>query len=201
MAGTILVSTAYLPPIEYFSFLSGAEKVLIEKEENYIKQTYRNRCYILTSNGPLLLSVPVLMGSFHKTSLKEIKIDYSKRWQQVHLRAMIASYRSSPFFDFYFDDIHRIISSSPPFLIDLNLELIFYILSILKLDIEISYTLNFIPITGDSNDYRYKLFPKQPYRKQQKEYAQVFKSENGFVTGLSIADLIFNMGPDSVKYL
>jgi len=201
MAGTILVSTAYLPPVEYFTLLSGADKVLIEKEENYIKQTYRNRCYILTSNGPLLLSVPVLQGSFHKTSLKEIRIDYSKRWQQVHLRAMIAAYKSSPFFEFYFDTIERIILANNHFLIDLNLELILFIINTLKLDIEVSYTTVFIPEAGEPHDFRYKLYPKSPEQRQQKEYTQVFSSENRFVPGLSIADLIFNSGPDSVYYL
>ncbi len=92
MAGKILVSTAYLPPVEYFSLISRADEVLIEREENYLKQTYRNRCYILSAHGPQLLSVPVYLGSLHKTPVKDIRIDYSKRWQQVHLRAMTASY-------------------------------------------------------------------------------------------------------------
>ena len=96
MAGKILVSTAYLPPAEYFSLISHADEVLIEREENYLKQSYRNRCYILSAHGPQLLTVPVYLGSQHKTHIKDIRIDYSKRWQQIHLRAIIASYRSSP---------------------------------------------------------------------------------------------------------
>ena len=123
MAGKILVSTAYLPPVEYFSLIHNADEVLIEREENYLKQTYRNRCYILSAHGPQVLSVPVYLGSFHKTPVKDIRIDYSKRWQQVHLRAMTASYRSSPFFEFYFEEIEKIISKNHEFLIDLNTEL------------------------------------------------------------------------------
>ena len=91
MAGNILISTAYLPPVDYFSLFIRADQVFIEKEENYLKQSYRNRCVILTAHGPQLLSVPVYMGSLHKIPVREIKIDYSKRWQQVHLRAMTAS--------------------------------------------------------------------------------------------------------------
>ena len=110
MAGKILVSTAYLPPVEYFSLISHADEIYVEREENYLKQSYRNRCYILSSHGRQLLSVPVYLGSQHKTPVKEIRIDYSKRWQQVHLRAITASYSSSPYFQFYFENIEKIIS-------------------------------------------------------------------------------------------
>src|SRR5664280_3240390 len=121
MAGKILVSTAYLPPVEYFSLISRADEVLIEREENYVKQSFRNRCYILSAYGPQLLSVPVYLGSQHKTPLKEIRIDYSKRWQQVHLRAITASYSSSPYFQFYFENIEKIIARKTDFLFDLNM--------------------------------------------------------------------------------
>jgi hypothetical protein len=120
MEEKILVSTAYLPPVEYFSVISGADNILIEREENYIKQTYRNRCYILSAHGPQLLSVPVYLGSLHKTGIKDIRIDYSKRWQQVHLRAMTASYNSSPYFEFYFENFEKIILKNKNFLLDLN---------------------------------------------------------------------------------
>ena len=86
--GKYLLSSAYFPPVNYFSLIMTADEVVIENEENYIKQTYRNRCRIYAANGPMTLSVPVLDGSFRKTPLKEIRIDYSKRWQQVHLGAI-----------------------------------------------------------------------------------------------------------------
>jgi len=89
--------------------IKDADEILVEREENYLKQTYRNRCYILSANGTHPLSVPVFLGSIHKTPVKEIRIDYSKRWQQVHLRAVVASYRASPFFEFYFEEIEKCI--------------------------------------------------------------------------------------------
>src|SRR5659263_36431 len=110
MAGEILVSTAYLPPIEYFSLISKAEEVFIEREENYVKQSYRNRCYLLSAHGRQLLSLPIYLGSQHKTPVKDVRIDYSKRWQQVHLRTMIASYNSSPYFEYYFEALEKVIS-------------------------------------------------------------------------------------------
>lgn len=196
-----LLSTAYLPPIEYFSIIANASGVLIEKEENYLKQTYRNRCYILSADGPQLLSVPVLQGSFHKTALKDIKIDYSKRWQQVHLRAIVSSYKASPYFEFYFESLEKIIASDTSYLIDLNLKLVEAILMMLKKDILLSYTDKFEAATGKSTDYRYRINPKLPSDYTVKKYLQVFECPEKFSHRLSIIDLLFNMGPESFNYL
>jgi len=201
MAGKILISTAYLPPVEYFSLISKADGILIEREENYLKQTYRNRCYILSSHGPQLLSVPVYLGSQHKTPLKEIRIDYSKRWQQVHLRALTASYGSSPYFQFYFEDFEKIFSVKPEFLVDLNMRLIELILKMLKMNTDIKFTTHFNPIGYVENDHRYSISPKKESAFCGKEYMQVFGNSKGFVPGMSIVDLIFNMGPDAIDYL
>jgi hypothetical protein len=197
----ILVSTAYLPPVEYFSIISKAENVLIERNESYKKQTYRNRCYLLSSHGKLPLSVPVLLGSFHKTNIKDIRIDYSKRWQQVHLRAMTVSYKASPFYDYYFENIESAVQKNHQFLLDLNTDLIEKILKILKLNVNISVTNNFEPLTENPNDYRYIISPKIESRFIGKKYIQVFTTESGFIPNLSIIDLIFNTGPEASKFL
>jgi len=201
MAGKILVSTAYLPPVEYFSLIAQADEVSVEREENYLKQSFRNRCYILSVHGPQLLSVPVYLGSQHKTPLKEIRIDYSKRWQQVHLRAISASYSASPYFQFYFENIEKIIKKNVEFLIDLNLELTESVLKMLKIKTKLTYSTNFKPVSEDENDFRYKISPKKETQFFVREYIQVFNSDNKFVHGLSIIDLIFNMGPEASGYL
>ena len=201
MAGKILVSTAYLPPVEYFSLIAQADEVSVEREENYLKQSFRNRCYILSVHGPQLLSVPVYLGSQHKTPLKEIRIDYSKRWQQVHLRAISASYSASPYFQFYFENIEKIINKSFEFLIDLNLELTESVLKMLKIKTKLTYSTNFKPVSEDENDFRYKISPKKETQFFVREYIQVFNSDNKFVHGLSIIVLIFNMGPEASGYL
>ena len=201
MAGKIIISTAYLPPVAYFSLIAGADEAFVEKEENYIKQTYRNRCYILTADGPQILSVPVYLGSFHKTVIKDIRIDYSKRWQQIHLRAMKAAYSSSPWFEFYFDRIEQIISEGHEFLIDLNMELISLINNVLSINASVEYTSHFEPVTSEPNDYRYTISPKRSDKRENRAYRQVFQYGKGFVPDLSIIDLIFNMGPDSNHYL
>lgn len=201
MAGKILISTAYLPPVEYFSLVSGADEIIIEKEENYLKQTFRNRCYILSANGPQLLSVPVYLGSSHKTLIKDIRIDYSKRWQQVHLRAMKASYNSSPYFEFYFEKIEKVISDNFEYLLDLNTGLTEIIQEILNIERRLSYTTSFEPADNNAYDFRYRITPKKQSSFAEKKYLQVFDTSVGFVPSLSIIDLIFNTGPEACGYL
>jgi hypothetical protein len=201
MSGKILLSTAYLPPSEYFSLILRADKVLVESEENYLKQSYRNRCYILSAHGPQPLSVPVYLGSQHKTPLKEIRIDYSKRWQQVHLRAITASYSSSPYFQFYYENIEKIIARKTEFLFDLNMELTGSVLKMLGLNINMARTTDFKPVLEAEYDFRYTISPKRKPQFIVKEYIQVFGTSKGVDHRLSIIDLIFNMGPEAVKYL
>jgi hypothetical protein len=201
MSAKILISTAYLPPVEYFSLIHNADEVLVEREENYLKQTYRNRCYLLSANGRQTLTVPVYLGSVHKTALKNIRIDYSKRWQQVHLRAMSTSYKASPYFEFYIEEVERIILKNHEFLFDLNTELTVAILKILGIKTPVAGTSTFIPLGTIDYDFRYKITPKRRSDFIIKEYTQVFNYSSGFISGLSILDLLFNMGPDSLNYL
>jgi len=201
MERKLLISTAYLPPAEYFAAISKAEEILIEAEENYLKQTYRNRCYILSAHGPQMLSIPVYLGSLHKTMIRDIRIDYSKRWQQIHLGAMIAAYRSSPFFDFYFESIEKAILLNQNFLIDLNLSLFEKIVQHLSIEGKSFFTKAFEPDNNLHYDYRYRLSPKKKSHYIQKPYIQVFDNGNGFIPNLSIIDLLFNVGPDASRYL
>lgn len=203
MTEKYLLSSAYFPPIHYLSLVYRADKVFIEKEENYLKQTYRNRCLILTANGQSALTVPVLSGSYNKTPVKDIGIDYSKRWQQVHLRALISSYKSSAFFEYYFEDIEKIISGKPKYLLELNLNALKTVLRITGISTPVEYTNVFEPVKENDYDFRYTISPKKeiPGISLSKEYYQVFSYKFGFVAGLSILDLIFNLGPDAINYL
>jgi hypothetical protein len=203
MAEKYLLSTAYFPPVYYFSLIYGADKVLIENEENYLKQTYRNRCIILTANGTSALSVPVYSGSFRKTPVKEIKIDYSKRWQQVHLRALVSSYKSSAYFEYYFEEIEKVILGKQKYLLELNQDAMETVCKIAGISTLVDYTNVFEPVTENDFDFRYIITPKKrmPGISSEKDYYQVFNYKFGFVPGLSILDLIFNAGPDSINYL
>lgn len=201
---SLLLSSSYFPPVHYMALAASAEILLIEKEENYIKQSYRNRCKILSANGPLSLSVPVLLGSFHKTPVKDIRIDYSKRWQQIHLGAIISSYKASPYYEFYFEKIRDVILRGDDFLLDLNINSLQVAMSITGIPLKVEYTKEFLLPGSETSDHRYTISPKK--RDEEKEfsfsqYQQVFSDRYNFVPGLSIIDLIFNSGPDSLKYL
>jgi hypothetical protein len=204
IAEKYLLSSAYFPPIHYLALVAQAKNIYIEKRENYLKQTYRNRFYILSANGPLVLSVPVLMGSLHKMQIKDIKIDYSKRWQKIHLRALISSYKSSIFFEYYFDSVEKIILDNCRFLLDLNMASLEAVLNMTNIKTPVSYTEVYEPVTGETYDYRYLISPKKKIEDdfvRHNSYYQVFGDKFGFVSGLSILDLIFNLGPDTAGYL
>lgn len=200
----ILINTAYFPPVNYLSLFSAAEKVFIEREENYTKQTYRNRCIICSANGRMILTVPILMGTFHKTPVKDIKVDYSKRWQQIHLRALVSSYKSSPFFEYYFTSVEKVITSNHSFLLDLNLDSLEAAMGATGIKVPLEYTSGFVKDPAEQLDYRNSISPKIKNPGSSvglTRYNQVFEDRFGFLPGLSIIDLIFNVGPDAGKYL
>jgi len=201
MPGKILLSTAYFPPAEYFFRILNADKIFIEREENYIKQTYRNRCYILASGGVLPLTVPVYLGSFHKTPVKDIRIDYTKRWQLVHIRALKAAYASSPFFIFYFEEIEKILLSGHEFLLDLNMELLLATMKMMNINRKVSYTNEFQSVNNLTEDTRYNITPKTKSSYSPKAYMRVFDYSIENTGKLSILDLLFNTGPEAVGYL
>ncbi|MCI0523219.1 MAG: WbqC family protein [Bacteroidales bacterium] len=198
MQEPILLSTAYFPPLEYFSLIAHNPVVMIEKWENFLKQTYRNRCVILGTNGPLTLTVPVLRGSFHKTALKELEIDNRRRWRDHHLRSIISACANAPFFEYYFDLIESVIRKPFRFLIDLNTESLSAVCGAVGIKAEISFTEIYQPQKAAINDYRYLITPKRPSLLKgyhETPYIQVFREKYGFVPRLSIIDALLNNGP------
>ncbi len=204
MQQPVILSTAYFPPAEYFSLIAHNPVVRIEKWENFLKQTYRNRCVILGANGPLTLTVPVLRGSFHKTAIKELEIDNSRRWRDHHLRSIISACATAPFFEYYFDAIEGVIRKPFRFLIDLNTEALSAVCGAAGINAEISFTERFQPQEDAINDYRYLISPKRPSSIKDYSdmpYIQVFREKYGFVPRLSIIDVLLNNGPGTLAYL
>ncbi len=198
MANAALLSTAYFPPAKYFFVIAHSTKILIEKCENYHKQTYRNRCCIMGANGPLTLTVPVLRGSFHKTALRDLEIDNGRRWRDLHLRSITSAYATAPFFEYYYDAISTVISRPYRFLIDLNAEALASITEAIGLTTEIEFSREFVAEETVSEDFRYLISPKRQSSVEgftEMPYMQVFSERFGFVPGLSILDMLFNNGP------
>ena len=144
-ASEALLSTAYLPPVSYFSVMAQYGAVRIEACENFQKQSYRTRARIASSSGVEILSVPILKGSGHKRLISEIEIDYKRDWVQLHERALMSYYGSAPFFIYYRDDIFSVLESRPRFLLDLNTRLTRVLAELLGIRCAIGYTDSYLP--------------------------------------------------------
>jgi len=204
MKNGLILSTAYYPPVRYFSEIYRSSEIYIEAHENYTRQTYRNRCSVLSGNGKLSLSVPIKNISGSKQKITDIKIDYSSDWQRIHIHAIRSAYGKSPFYDFYIDSLLEPISDSKQeFLFELNLKIITTINHILKINKKIELTTSYLAkYNTDINDYRHSIHPKKTENNLvEKRYIQTFSDRFGFISNLSILDLIFNTGPESTDYL
>jgi len=174
---------------------------MVEQHDNYIKQTYRNRCRIVTANGIMDLSIPV-QKSEKKCQMKDIRISYSDNWQQTHWRAIESAYSSSPFFEYYRDDFEPFYRIKKEFLIDLNTELQSLILELIDISTPVTFTTEYKNSLPEKElDLRDFFHPKKEYPYQLNPYYQVFGQKFGFQKDLSIIDLLFNMGPEAVFYL
>ncbi len=191
----------YLPPVEYFQKLNSYNPdFLIEKHEHFPKQTYRNRANIYSPDGILTLVVPVVKGSKVHTPVKDVKISYDFNWQRLHWMSLQACYRSSAYFEYYEDDFAPFYEIKEAFLFDYNEKLLQILLKLLKIKASINYTENYEGEYPDSIDLRDSFSSKKPSQFQQKPYFQVFEERHGFMKNLSIVDLLFNQGPQSINY-
>lgn len=192
-----IIELQYLPQPEYFALLIQEPDIKIDKYENFVKQTFRNRCQILTANGIDDLTIPIL-GAGKKILVKDIKIDYSQKWLNRHWRAIQSAYGKAPFFEYYADELRIIFDKRHEYLFDLSNDLLTQCLDFLGFEIDISFTNEYQDLKNQpKNDFRSVISPKSnsnlsiPYN--QNNYQQVFG--NKFVNNLSVIDLIFCEGP------
>jgi hypothetical protein len=203
---TALLSIFYLGPVQYFSKFLIHPVRIIEQYDHYIKQTYRNRCNIMGANGVLPLSIPVLKGRTHKSYVRDIRIDYNKKWQKLHWRSIESAYRHSPFFEFYMDEFSPFYEQKFDFLLDFNTALLEIILPTLEIKNTYTYSEEFIDAEKeDLSDYREAIHPKRDLSSDPfflpVPYQQVFAERFGFKANLSIIDLLFNEGPNARSVL
>lgn len=195
-----MLSTAYLPNLDYFKLLLQGRPVYVEKHEHFIKQTYRNRCIIYSANGPLTLSIP-LVKQQDKELITDKLISYQEDWQKQHWRAIVSAYKNSPYFEYFEDELKPFYEKPYAYLFHYNLNLTETLLKILRQKVNIKYTEDYTKHPKGFVDTREILHPKKTSLFRHPSYYQVFSNKHGFIPNLSVMDLIFNEGMNAVKYL
>lgn len=188
----MVLCTQYFPTVEFFAIAAKNPTVFLEAHENYCKQSWRNRCRILSANGPMDLNFPIVHNG--AKLITDIRVDYSTPWVTKTRRAIDSAYYNSPFFEYYRDGIFGILDSQPEKLWDLNLRLMEHFAR------KIGLKVDFLP-TQEYLGEDVTIHPKKPSAYAARPYWQVFSQKFGFVPGLSVLDLLFNEGPNSVCIL
>jgi len=168
--------------------------------DSYQKQTYRNRCYIYGANGKLSLNIPVHFSQNNRQNTDKIEIENSSKWQSIHWKSIESAYKTSPFFEFYEDEFKKLFETPKEFLLDFNLECIAVINSCLGINPVLSNSVQFLK-TNTESDYRLLVNARKESKIDTTAYIQVFQEKHGFITNLSILDLLFNEGPNALGYL
>lgn len=199
----ILLSSAYFGPIDYFANVVQADEINIEVEESFQKQSYRNRCTIYGANGKLNLNVPVTHNKTKGSRLmiKDAMIANEFDWQKLHWKSIESAYRTSPFFEFYEDDLYPLFKKKHKYLLDLNFEALDMMQDLLQEDWTISKTEEYFTTPNDVIDLRKEFSPKIESKIITPQYTQVFSNKLGFIPNLSILDLLFMEGTNAENYL
>lgn len=207
MDRTVLLSSAYWAPVQYYTKLYAYEDVWIEAYEHYVKQSYRNRCIIASPNGTQTLTVPVVKPENGKCLIKDIRISDHGNWRHLHWNALESAYRNTPFFEYYADDFLPFYTRRWDFLVDFNEAIRQKVCELVGLSPDVSRT-QVYGVTSDAvscDDFRMSISPKVNHVRDTsfspRPYYQVFREKHGFLPNLSMADLLFNMGPESILVL
>ena len=198
----VLLSTTYFGPVQWYQKLHRADVVQIEKWESFIKQTYRNRCLIATTNGIQTLTVPIVRNE--SPLIKDIRISDHGNWRHLHWNALQSAYGESPFFEYYQDDIRPFFEKRWDYLLDYNEAICQKMCELIDIQPSIQYSSDFVAEPNNVSDYRIAINPKHPVPDAEftpKPYYQVYSSKHGFLSNLSVLDLLFNMGPEGIFYL
>ena len=204
---TVYLTTAYLAPVEYYAKMLAADCVCMEQYDHYQKQTYRNRCTIAGPNGELALTIPVVKPEGKHCFMKDIEISDHGNWRHLHWNAIESAYNHTPFFEYYKDDFRPFYEKKYRFLIDFNEDLRRLVCSLIDMQPAVQYTSSYqTQLPADAEDFRERIHPKKDFRQENPTfnplaYYQVFQQRLGFLPNLSIIDLLFNMGPESLLVL
>lgn len=195
-----LLLPTYFPSISHFAVMAQSENITFEMEDNFQKQTNRNRTYIYSPNGIQLLNIPVKHSKSVHQKTKDVLIENEFDWQKQHFKSLEAGYRSSPFFEFFEDDIRPIFEKEHKFLMDLNLDVLEITTKCLRMKLEFTKTTEYFHEAEGIIDFRHLANGKKDSNSFEK-YTQVFDDKHGFINNLSVLDLLFNEGKFAMDYL
>jgi hypothetical protein len=195
----LFIPTYFAPIIQYVALIKNGN-IVFEVEDNYQKQTYRNRCNIYTASGKLQLNIPIVNKKNVRQKTKDIKIDNNYNWQTQHFRTLQNSYRSSPYYEFYEDELRPLFEQKQKFLLDFNIKCHEFIINAIQEDITYSKT-SIYNIESDLKDFRNLAISRKELNYNLKPYTQIFENKHGFISNLSILDLLFMEGPSTETYL
>lgn len=195
-----LLLPTYFPSISHFAVIAQSDTITFEMEDNFQKQTNRNRTYIYSPNGIQLLNIPVKHSKSAHQKTKDVLIENEFDWQKQHFKSLEAAYRSSPFFEFFEDDITPFFEKKHTYLMDLNMEVFELVNKCMRLKLEFSKTSEYFHEVENISDFRYLANGKKDQNSFEK-YTQVFDDKHGFINNLSVLDLLFNEGKFAIDYL
>ena len=198
---SILLHPTYFPSISSFVAIANAKEVTFEVEDNYQKQTYRNRAYIYGANGKLQLNVPVKHTHKNRDKYKDVRIANEFDWQDLHWKSLQIAYRSSPYFEFYEDEFETLFTKKHKYILDLNFETIELISDCLQLDLSYSKSEEYLKEPLNTTDFRYLANARKEPDFNFEPYTQVFNNKYGYINNLSILDLLFSEGTNALTYL
>lgn len=197
---SILLHPTYFPSISHFVAMAQTDRIVLEMEDNFQKQTNRNRTYIYSPNGVQLLNIPVKHSKEAHQKTKEVRLETAFNWQKQHFKSLEAAYRTSPFFEYFEDTLSPIFTKKYTFLLDLNLESMALISKCLGMPFSYETTEEYFHEVPDFIDYR-SLANGKKDKAEFELYTQVFGDKHGFLNNLSILDLLFNEGRFALDYL
>jgi hypothetical protein len=197
-----LLHPSYFPSISHFAAMAQSDSIIFEMEDNFQKQTNRNRTYIYSPNGVQLLNIPIKHSNLSHQKTKDIKIEQEFDWQKQHFKSLEAAYRSSPFFEYFEDDLVPIFQKKHTFLMDLNFEALEITAKCLRMKFEFGTTAEYFHEieNPEITDFRYLVNGKKDHSLFE-PYPQVFDDKHGFLNNLSVLDLLFNEGKFAMDYL
>jgi hypothetical protein len=194
----IIIHPSYFVDVIALVHIHKSSSLLLETQDSYVKQTYRNRTYIAAANGKLALNIPVIhQKKGNSVPYNSIEIDHSQNWATTHLKSIKSAYYSSPYFEYYQDDLEMLFKDIPTSLIEWNIKTLHFLLEHLQLHREIRITQDY------QNDPLAKrlIDAKDCPLMHISPYIQVFQEKHGFTQPLSGLDVLFNLGPATGAYL